>query len=58
MLVKFYDRRSGEHIKIGEAPMDAVPREGDTCMLKDGETKIVHSVMWDLTAMTVSLLLR
>jgi hypothetical protein len=57
MLVHIYDRTPGQHTKIGEAKMDAIPREGDTCLVND-ETKIVHSVMWDLTKMSVSLLLR
>lgn len=57
MRVIFYDRTPGQHTKIGEAKMDAIPREGDTCLIND-ETKIVHSVTWDLTTMSVTLLLR
>lgn len=57
MLVRLYDRVPGEHVKIGEVQMEAIPREGETVLL-DAETRIVHSVMWNLTDMTVSLLLR
>lgn len=57
MLVHFYDRTPGSHTKIGEANMDAIPREGETCVI-DEQSKVVHSVTWDLTNMSVTLLLR
>lgn len=57
MLVHFYDRNPGQHTKIGEAKMDAIPREGETCVIDD-KAKVVHSVTWDLTKMSVTLLLR
>lgn len=57
MLVHFYDRTPGRHTKIGEAKMDSIPREGETCLINDG-VKTVHSVTWDLTKMSVTLLLR
>lgn len=57
MLVHFYDRTPGKHTKIGEAKMDAIPREGETCVIDD-QAKVVHSVTWNLTKMSVSLLLK
>jgi hypothetical protein len=57
MLVHIYDRTPGNHTKIGEAKMNSIPREGEHVVLDD-KSKVVHSVTWDLTEMSVTLLLR
>jgi len=57
MLVKFVLRNPGEHKAIGNAKMDAVPREGETVVLND-RGHIVHSVTWDITEMSVTVLIR
>lgn len=57
MLVHFYERTPGQHTKIGQAKMDAIPREGEVCVVDD-RAMAVHSVTWDLTKMSVTLLLQ
>lgn len=56
MLVKFIMRAPGSHHEIGKTKMDAVPRQGDTVTIDD-ISRTVHSVDWNLTEMSVSILL-
>lgn len=57
MLVKFVLRTPGNHHEIGQTKMDAVPREGDIVAVND-DTHIVHSVTWNITEMSVTILLK
>ena len=57
MYVHIFERTPGEHTKLGESKMDAIPRQGETCFV-DGRALVVHEVTWDLTKMSVTILLR
>ena len=57
MLVKIVLRTPGDHHKIGETKMDAVPREGEVVTVND-IAYVVHSVTWDLTEMSCIILIR
>ena len=57
MIVHIYKRTPGKHEKMGQSKMDAIPRQGETCFV-DERALVVHEVTWDLTKMSVTLLLR
>lgn len=58
MRVKVVMRTPGRHTPVGEPiKMDCIPREGETVVIDD-RSHVVHSVTWNLTEMSVTLLLR
>lgn len=57
MLIKFHDRKPGNHTEICQGKMDLVPREGEIVVIDD-IARIVHSVTWNVTEMSVTVLLR
>lgn len=57
MLVKFYDRTPGGHTEICKGHMNFVPRKDDTVVIDD-IARTVHSVTWNVTEGSVTLLLR
>lgn len=57
MLVKFVLLSPGNHHEIGKTKMVAVPRQGEYVTI-DEKAHAVHSVDWNLTEMSVTILLR
>jgi len=58
MLIEFHLRQPGNHHKVAEAHMPAVPRIGETVILSDGRCLDVHSVSYDIPRERVIVLLK
>lgn len=59
MKIEFSLRIPGQHETLPVVELDAVPREGETVLLKEGDSAhYVHSVMHDAARNIVCVLLR
>lgn len=55
MFVRIIERVPGNHREIGKTKMDAIPRQGESVIIND-TSMTVHSVTWNLTEMSVIIL--